>query len=73
MHRTLNHHNHHSKGAFTLVELAITLIILGVITSGVVAGNSLMRASQLRTAITEFQAYKNAAQAFIDRPCRHII
>lgn len=49
---------------FSLVELSIVLVILGLLTGGILAGQSLIRASQLRTITTEYDRYYTAVQAF---------
>jgi prepilin-type N-terminal cleavage/methylation domain-containing protein len=49
----------HTRTAFSLVELSIVLVILGLLVGGILAGQSLIRASELRkltTQITEAQA-----------------
>lgn len=53
--------------AFSLVELSIVLVILGLLTGGILAGQSLIRASELRAATTEFQRYLTAIHSFRDR------
>tara|TARA_B100001123_G_scaffold193653_1_gene220751 strand:+ start:1001 stop:1813 length:813 start_codon:yes stop_codon:yes gene_type:complete len=53
-----------SRHAFTLVELAIVLVIIGLITGGVLVGQDLMRAGEIRNAMNQFQQFKAAAHAF---------
>lgn len=50
--------------AFSLVELSIVLVILGLLTGGILAGQSLIRASELRSVTTEFQRFLAATQTF---------
>jgi prepilin-type N-terminal cleavage/methylation domain-containing protein len=52
---------------FTLVELAIVLLILGLLTSGILAGTDLIRASELRTVTTELDQYKTATFSFREK------
>ena len=52
------------KQAFTLIELAIVLIILGLLAGGVLYGQNLMRAAELRSVASEFEQYKTAAITF---------
>lgn len=52
---------------FSLVELSIVLVILGLLTGGILAGQSLIRASELRSVITEYQRYVTATQTFRDK------
>lgn len=55
------------KQAFSLVELSIVLVILGLLTGGILAGQSLIRASELRSVTTEYQRYVTATQTFRDK------
>lgn len=50
--------------AFSLVELSIVLVILGLLTGGILAGQSLIRASELRAVSSEYQRYAAAVQTF---------
>lgn len=50
--------------AFSLIELSIVLVVLGLITGGILAGQSLIRAAQLRSVLTEEQRYVTATQSF---------
>lgn len=52
------------RSAFSLVELSIVLVILGLITGSVLVGQSLIRASELRVVMTEFEAHQNAVKTF---------
>lgn len=53
--------------AFSLVELSIVLVILGLLTGGILAGKSLIRASELRAVTTEYSRYFTAIKAFRDK------
>ncbi len=55
------------RTAFSLVELSIVLVILGLLTGGILAGRSLIRASELRAVGTEYQRYVTATHAFKDK------
>lgn len=52
---------------FSLVELSIVLVILGLLTGGILAGQSLIRAAELRSLTSEYQRYTAATQAFRDK------
>ncbi len=54
--------NHRS--AFTLVELAIVLVIIGLIVGGVLVGKDLIRNAELQTIITEKEHYTAALWTF---------
>lgn len=55
------------KHAFSLVELSIVLVILGLLTGGILAGQSLIRAAELRAVSTEYSRYLAAVQTFRDK------
>lgn len=52
---------------FSLVELSIVLVILGLLTGGILSGQSLIRAAELRSVTTEFQNWQTATQTFRER------
>jgi prepilin-type N-terminal cleavage/methylation domain-containing protein len=55
------------NSAFSLVELSIVLVILGLLIGGILSGQSLIRASELRAVSTEYQRYYTATQTFRDK------
>ena len=55
------------RTAFSLIELSIVLVILGLLTGGILAGQSLIRASELRSVITDATKYRTAVSAFRDK------
>lgn len=55
------------RKAFSLVELSIVLVILGLLVGGILAGQALIRASELRSASTEYQRFSTAIQSFRDK------
>lgn len=52
---------------FSLVELSIVLVILGLLTGGILTGQTLIRAAELRAVTTEFQRYQGAVNTFRDK------
>lgn len=55
------------QSGFSLVELSIVLVILGLLTGGILAGQSLIRAAELRSVSTEYNRYVTASQTFRDK------
>lgn len=55
------------KRGFSLVELSIVLVILGLMAGGVMAGRSIIRGAELRSIATDFERYALASQAFVDK------
>lgn len=55
------------KQGFSLVELSIVLVILGLLTGGILAGQSLIRAAELRAVATETNRWLTAANSFRDK------
>lgn len=55
------------RTAFSLVELSIVLVILGLLTGGILAGQSLIRASELRSVTVDMQRYVAAIHSFRDK------
>lgn len=52
------------KSGFTLVELAIVLVIIGLIIGGVLVGQDLIRAAEIRSYISQYQSYDAAIHTF---------
>lgn len=54
----------HTKSGFSLVELSIVLVILGLLVGGILGGQSLIRAAELRNVQTEYQQFQAAVLMF---------
>lgn len=59
--------NRAMQKGFTLVELSIVLVILGLLVGGVLSGQSLIRAAELRSVSSEYQRYMAATHSFRDK------
>lgn len=57
----------YKASGFSLVELSIVLVILGLLVGGVLTGQSLIRAAELRSVTTEYGKYSTAIRAFKDK------
>ena len=56
-----------SQKGFTLVELAIVLVIIGLIVSGVLVGQDLIKAAELRATVRQHQEFQVAVNTFIGK------
>lgn len=55
------------RKGFSLVELSIVLVILGLLVGGVLSGQSLIRAAEMRSVSSDFQKYSAAINSFRDK------
>ena len=56
--------NTKANSGFTLIEMAIVLVIVGLVVSGIVLGRSVIRQSEINSAISDEQKYAQAALNF---------
>lgn len=56
-----------SKAAFTLVELSIVLLIIGLLVGTVTVGRILIKSSQTKALISQLYEVDNATSAFVDQ------
>lgn len=57
-------HNPREEAGFTLIELSIVLVIVGLIVGGVLVGRDLIRAAEVRSAIVQIEKYNTAVNTF---------
>ena len=49
---------------FTLIELSIVIVIIGLIAGGILVGKDMIRAAEIRAIATELQHYRAAVKTF---------
>jgi len=52
------------RSGFTLVELAIVLVIIGLIVGGILVGQDLIKAATVRATLSDLEKYNSASTAF---------
>ncbi len=52
---------------FTLIELSITLVIIGLLVGGVLVGQELIRSAAIRATITQVEKFNTAKNTFIGK------
>jgi prepilin-type N-terminal cleavage/methylation domain-containing protein len=59
--------NSERRAGFTLIELSIVIVIIGLLLGGVLVGQDLIRSAELQAIATDHQRYKGAAKQFQDQ------
>lgn len=57
-------HNTSRNAAFTLIELSIVLVIIGLLVGGVLVGRDLIKSAEIRSQISQLQQYQAAINTF---------
>ncbi len=60
-------HSPNTNKAFTLIELSIVLVVIGLVAGGVLVGQSLIKAAEIRSAVTQMSNFQIAANTFKDK------
>jgi prepilin-type N-terminal cleavage/methylation domain-containing protein len=58
---------HNPRSGFTLVELSIVLVIIGLIVSGILVGQDMIRAAEIRSTVSQIESYNTAVNTFRDK------
>ncbi|MDX1975272.1 MAG: prepilin-type N-terminal cleavage/methylation domain-containing protein [Rickettsiales bacterium] len=53
-----------SQSGFTLIELSIVLVIIGLIVGGVLVGQDLIKAAEIRATVGQIEKYNTSVNAF---------
>jgi prepilin-type N-terminal cleavage/methylation domain-containing protein len=56
-----------NRSGFSLLELSITLVIVGLATAAITSGTHLMQAAKLNNIIAEISGYVKATNSFKDK------
>jgi prepilin-type N-terminal cleavage/methylation domain-containing protein len=56
-----------AQDGFTLIELSIVLVIIGLIVGGVLVGQDLIRAAEVRATIAQIEKYNTAVNTFHEK------
>lgn len=55
---------HRRTAGFTLIEMSIVLVIIGLIVGGILVGNEMIKAAGMRRIISQIESYSTAVQVF---------
>jgi len=56
-----------ARGGFTLIELSMVLVVIGLLIGGVLVGRDLIKAAEVRATITQVEKFNTAANTFYEK------
>ena len=59
--------HHNTCNGFTLLEMAIVLVIIGLVVGGILTGREMIEASYIRGTVSQVQKYRSAVNAFQEK------
>ena len=60
-------YHHHRVSGFTLIELSIVLVVIGLVVGGIFVGQDMIRAAGERAQITQIEKFQSAVAAFYEK------
>lgn len=61
------HSTHTARRGFTLIEMSIVLVIIGLIVAGILTGQEMIKAATVRSQISQLEKLETAIYAFRDK------
>jgi prepilin-type N-terminal cleavage/methylation domain-containing protein len=62
-----NRIHHNRQAGFSLIELAVVLIIMGLLIGGILKGKDLIESARLKRVISQLNEYQMATTTFLDK------
>ena len=61
------HSPRRQMNGFTLVELSIVIVVIGLLVGGIVSGTAMIQAQRVRDVLSDVKSYEIAMQQFYDK------
>ncbi len=60
----MNYHKPVKTAGFTLIEMSVVLVIIGLIVAAIISGQDMIRTARINNIITDFNHYKSVVSGF---------